>query len=59
MMSLSNLITLIGISIILFYSVTKILDFYGIGVDVYGVYVLFYVLIMICILILPSNYPEV
>ena len=58
-MSLSNLITLIGISIILFYSVTKILDFYGIGVDVYGIYVMFYVLIMIFILVLPSENPSV
>ena len=58
-MSLSNLITLIGISIILFYSVTKILDFYGIGVDVYGIYVMFYVLIMIFILVLPSENPRV
>lgn len=59
MMTLSELITYLGVSLILYYSLTKILNFYGIGQDVYGVYVLFYVLIMICILILPSNYPEV
>jgi hypothetical protein len=59
MMTLSELITYLGVSLILYYSLTKILNFYGIGQDVYGVYVLFYVLIMICILILPSSYPEV
>ena len=59
MMTLSELITYLGVSLILYYSLTKILNFYGIGQDVYGVYVLFYVLIMICILILPSKYPEV
>jgi hypothetical protein len=59
MMSLSELITYLGVSLILYYSLTKILNFYGIGQDVYGIYVLFYILIMICILILPSNYPEV
>ncbi len=59
MMSLSELITYLGVSVILYYSLTKILNFYGIGQDVYGIYVLFYLLIMICILILPSNYPEV
>jgi hypothetical protein len=59
MMTLSELITYLGVSLILYYSLTRILNFYGIGQDVYGVYVLFYVLIMICILILPSNYPEV
>jgi hypothetical protein len=59
MMTLSELITYLGVSLILYYSLTRILNFYGIGQDVYGIYVLFYVLIMICILILPSNYPEV
>ena len=58
-MTLSELITYLGVSLILYYSLTRILNFYGIGQDVYGVYVLFYVLIMICILILQSNYPEV
>jgi len=58
-MSLSNLITLLGISLILFYSVTKILSFYGIGQEVYGIYILFYLLIMICVLILPSDSPTI
>jgi hypothetical protein len=53
-----NPITLIGISIIFFYSATQILKFYGIGEDVYGVYVLFYILIIISILILPNEYPK-
>jgi hypothetical protein len=53
-----NPITLIGISIIFFYSATQILKFYGIGEDVYGVYVLFYILIIISILILPNDYPK-
>jgi hypothetical protein len=59
MMTLSEIITYLGVSLILYYSLSKILNFYGIGQDVYGIYVLFYFLIMICILILPSNYPEV
>lgn len=53
-----NPITLMGISIIFFYSATQILKFYGIGEDVYGVYVLFYILIIISILILPNDYPK-
>ena len=52
-------ITLIGLSIIFFYSLTQILNFYGIGQDVYGVYILFYIFIILCILILPNNYPHV
>jgi len=54
-----NSITLLGLSIIFFYSLTQILNFYGIGEDVYGVYVLFYVFIILCILILPNEYPKV
>ena len=52
-------ITLIGISIIFFFSLTQILKFYGLGEDVYGVYILFYIFIILCILILPNDYPKV
>jgi hypothetical protein len=51
-------ITLIGISIIFFYSLTQILNFYGVGEDIYGVYILFYIFIIISILVLPNNYPK-
>ena len=37
-----NPITLIGLSIVFFYSLTQILKFYGVGEDVYGIYILFY-----------------
>ena len=53
-----NAITLIGLSIIFFYSLTQILKFYGVGEDVYGVYILFYIFIIISILVLPNNYPK-
>jgi hypothetical protein len=58
-MTLSESITFFGVSLILYYCITKILNFYGISQEAYGVYVLFYVLIMIFILVLPSSYPEV
>ena len=54
-----NTITLLGVSIIFFYSLTQILKFYGVGEDVYGVYILFYIMIIISILVLPSEYPTV
>lgn len=54
-----NSITLIGLSIIFFYSITQILTFYGIGEDVYGAYILFYIFIILCILILPNDEPKV
>ena len=52
-------ITLIGLAVIYFYSVIQVLKFYGIGEDVYGVYILFYIFIILCILILPNGYPKV
>jgi len=54
-----NIITLIGFSVILFYSIIQILKFYGIGEETYGVYLLFYIFIILCILILPNNYPKI
>jgi hypothetical protein len=51
-------ITLIGLSIVFFYSITQILKFYGVGEDVYGVYILFYIFIIISILVLPNSYPK-
>jgi hypothetical protein len=53
-----NSITLLGFSIIFFYSLTQILNFYGVGEDVYGVYILFYIFIIISILVLPNDYPK-
>jgi hypothetical protein len=53
-----NTITLLGLSIIFFYSLTQILNFYGVGEDVYGVYILFYIFIIISILVLPNDYPK-
>jgi len=54
-----NPVTLIGLSIIIFYSLTQVLNFYGIGEDVYGVYILFYIFIILCILILPNDNPKI
>jgi hypothetical protein len=54
-----NPITLVGLSIIFFYSLSQILNFYGIGEDVYGIYILFYVFILFCIMILPNDYPKI
>jgi len=53
-----NTITIIGISIILLYSITEILKFYGISQEKYGIYVMFYIFILLCILVLPHDYPK-
>jgi len=54
-----NPITLIGLSIIFFYSLSQILNFYGVNEYSYGVYILFYIFIVLCILILPGDYPKI
>lgn len=48
-------ITMIGMTIIFFYCLTQILKFYGINESVYGVYILFYILLCLCILVLPNE----
>jgi hypothetical protein len=54
-----NPITLLGLSIVFFYSLSQILKFYGVGEDAYGIYLLFYIFIIICILVLPNDNPKV
>jgi hypothetical protein len=54
-----NSITLIGLSIIFFYIITQLLNYYGINEHDYGVYIMFYIFIILCILILPNEYPKV
>lgn len=57
-MAISN-ITLLGVSLIFFYSISKILNFYGVGEEVYGYYLIFYAFMLVSILILPNEYPKV
>ncbi len=55
-MSASSTITILGISILLVYGITRILEFYGIGINVYGSYIAFYFFILISSFILPRDY---
>jgi hypothetical protein len=57
-MATSN-ITLLGITLIFFYSLIQILKFYGLGEEVYGYYLIFYAFIILSIVILPNDYPKV
>ena len=55
-MSASSIITTLGISILLVYGLTKILEFYGIGINIYGSYIAFYFFLLISSFILPREY---
>ena len=48
-------IVLLFVFALFFYCLSQILKFYGIGEDVYGVYILFYVLLMAAYIILPKD----
>jgi hypothetical protein len=52
-------ITIFGLFILLVYGITRLLNFYGIGINVYGSYIAFYVFIFITAFILPRNYYNI
>lgn len=58
-MKASSIISILGIALLLFYGITRILEFYGIGINIYGSYVAFYVFILISMLVLPHNYINI
>jgi branched-subunit amino acid ABC-type transport system permease component len=55
-MKAGSIISILGIALLLIYGITRILEFYGIGINVYGSYVAFYIFILISIFVLPHNY---
>lgn len=58
-MNTSSAITGIGTMILLIYGITRILEFYGIGIDKYGSYLAFYVFLFISSYIIPTKYKNV
>jgi hypothetical protein len=54
-----NKITILGITILVIYSVTKILNFYGVGLDKYGSYLVFYIFLLLCYYVFNSDYPKI
>jgi branched-subunit amino acid ABC-type transport system permease component len=57
-MTSSSIITILGISVLLVYGITRLLEFYGIGINVYGSYIAFYFFLLISAFVLPRNYPK-
>jgi len=57
-MKASSIITILGVALLLIYGITRILEFYGIGINVYGSYISFYIFILISTFVLPQNYIE-
>jgi hypothetical protein len=45
---MSSKITELGVALIVMYCIMKILEFYGIGLDEYVIYVAFYLFLAMC-----------
>lgn len=58
-MNTGSAITGIGIIILLIYGISRILEFYGIGVDKYGSYLAFYLFLFISAYIIPTKYKNI
>jgi hypothetical protein len=57
-MNTGTAITGIGTIILLIYGISKILEFYGIGIDKYGSYLAFYLFLFISAYIIPTKYKH-
>ena len=55
-MNWHSFITIFGLFLLLVYGSMKILEFYGIGVNVYGSYIVFYLFLLLTYFVLPRNY---
>ena len=52
---MGNIITTLGIFLIIAYSLMQILEFYGVGIDIFGSYFMFYLFLLISMYVLHTN----
>jgi len=57
-MLFQTLITILGIFVLFFFTITRLFSFYGVGSEWYGVYMAFYAFIMLSLAILPKKIPS-
>ena len=48
----------IVIFMVIVYSIVQILSFYGIGANIYGSYISFYIFLLVSTYILNTEYPQ-
>ena len=53
-----NIITFLGVTLLIVYVVVKIFNFYGITSKSYGLYLIFYLFLLFCIFIFPNEYKK-
>jgi len=56
-MNFESMLKGIAISLLIIYCLTQILNFYGIGINIYGSYLAFYAFLLLSTYILPTSYP--
>jgi hypothetical protein len=57
-MKFESMIIGLGVAILVTFCVTQILNFYGIGINIYGSYVAFYGFLLLTTYVLPTTYPQ-
>jgi hypothetical protein len=53
-----KILGIVTISLLVMYIVVQILNFYGFDSDYYGIYITFYIFLMLTMLVLPQGFPE-
>jgi hypothetical protein len=51
-------ITLVGFAAVFFYCLIQLFGYFGIGTEVYGKYLYFYLMLMVCMFVLPKENPK-
>lgn len=55
MASLTNSVTSVGVFLLMLIAVSQIMKFYNVGQEIYYPYLIFYVMMLLCYLFLPSH----
>jgi len=54
-LSLTNIITYVGIGLLIIYIVIGIMNFYGVSSESFGIYIIFYIFMFVSILFLGGS----
>lgn len=52
----TSLVTSLGISLLLMYTLSQLLSFYGFGLTEYSVYFMFYLFLLVAIYLVPKKF---
>jgi len=58
-MQVNTILPILGFTMLILYCVIQILNFYGIGQDVYGIYLTFFIFLIISAFVLPTKNPSI